>query len=97
MKMYMIMDDIPRVLAPNMTEYGPYRKTDLVTEGAIHPDILKVLKHHGLVKEYEIPGVERQKEKPKGVVKKEKPKKKARDVSLDVYLGLYSALKKSRW
>ena len=65
MKLYMIMQDIPRVLAPDLSECGPFRKTDLVSEDAIHPDVLRVLKNRGVVKEYEMPGVEKPKKETK--------------------------------
>jgi len=61
MKLYMIMQDIPRVLAPDLSECGPFRKADLVSEDAIHPDVLRVLKNRGVVKEYKMSGVEKPK------------------------------------
>jgi len=65
MKLYMIMQDIPRVLAPDLSECGPFRKADLVSEDAIHPDVLRVLKNRGVVKEYEMSGVEKPKKETK--------------------------------
>jgi len=49
---YRFLMDIPEIMGPNLERYGPFKKGDLVSEGALPKQIWVVLMKRGAVKPY---------------------------------------------
>ena len=49
---YLFKRDIPVFMGPNLERYGPFRKGDLVSEGALPNELWNVLMKRGAVKPY---------------------------------------------
>lgn len=49
---YRFTRDIPEFMGPNLERYGPFKKGDLVSEGALPKEIWAVLMKRGAVKPY---------------------------------------------
>ena len=49
---YRFLIDIPEIMGPNLERYGPFKKGDLVSEGALPREIWAVLMKRGAVKPY---------------------------------------------
>jgi len=51
---YFFQMDIPEIMLPDLKTAGPFRKNDLVSEGALPKEVWKVLLVRGAVKPYYI-------------------------------------------
>ena len=49
---YLFLMDIPKIMGPNLERYGPFRKGDLVSEGALPNELWNVLMKRGAVRPY---------------------------------------------
>ena len=49
---YLFKRDIPKIMGPNLERYGPFRKGDLVSDGALPKEIWAVLVKRGAVRPY---------------------------------------------
>jgi len=49
---YLFKRDIPKIMGPNLECYGPFRKGDLVSDGALPKEIWAVLVKRGAVRPY---------------------------------------------
>lgn len=51
-KAYIFTMDIPRLMLPGLVEAGPFRRGDMVSEGALPLDVWRVLLQNGAVEVY---------------------------------------------
>jgi len=49
---YLFKRDIPKIIGPNLERYGPFRKGDLVSKGALPEEVWRVLLVRGAVRPY---------------------------------------------
>ena len=49
---YLFKRDIPEIMGPDLERYGPFRKGDLVSEGALPNELWNVLMRRGAVRSY---------------------------------------------
>ena len=49
---YLFKRDIPEIMGPDLERYGPFKKGDLVSEGALPKQICAVLMKRGAVRPY---------------------------------------------
>ena len=46
---YLFMMDIPRIMLPDLSQAGPFRRGDLVSENMLPQEVWQVLLRHGAV------------------------------------------------